>query len=849
MDHGWCSNLPDWLISGCANQATHLQVIQGTVVVRRTFGRSGPGKSASIHLYSSTSIDPANGKARLSEHATFKHGRKAKQNGESTIIYRIKFHVEPDFGVPGAFITKNHDTHEFFLISATLQLLGNKKIHFDCNSWVYPFSKTKCSRLFFSNACYLPNLTPEALRPLREEELHFLSGDGSGERKEWDRIYDYDCYNDLGSPDKGQDYARPVLGGSVKYPYPRRGRTGRPPSKKDPLTESRPEIIDLDIYVPPDERFSPQKMKEFISNSIEDVVHFLIPEAKTLLKNESTGSFQSFKGIHEMYSNNRNEELEGWITEKLKTLVPEELINEITHATKRQQLKFPTPQIIEKKEMAWKEDNEFGRQMLAGVNAAVIERLRIFPPISKDGKMSTIKASHLEGELDGLTVDEAMRQWRMYILDHHDYLFPFLERINKQGVCMYASRTLLFLRNDKTLKPVAIELSLPGSEDVEVVSRVFLPASTGTQASLWHLAKAHVVANDSGHHQLISHWLKTHAVVEPFIIATKRQLSVMHPIYRLLNPHFKDTMHINALARSILINSGGILEKTLFPGKISMELSSALYKNWNFREQALPNDLLKRHLALEDDESPTGVQLVFDDYPYGADGLEIWIAIKRWVGDYCRIYYISDDTILSDAELQAWWTEIQFEGHADKRNENWWYKMDNLADLIETLTTIIWIASAFHASVNFGQYGYAGYPPNRPTLCRRFIPIEGTVEFAEFLRDPDKYYLNLLPQRFEMTLGVALVEVLSRHSSEEVYLGQRRSLEWTDNEDVQKKFKNFSETLMDIERRVNERNKNPKLKNRLGPAEIPYTLLYPDTSNVSLKGGITGKGIPNSVSI
>ena len=90
--------------------------------------------------------------------------------------------------------------------------------------------------------------------------------------------------------------------------------------------------------------------------------------------------------------------------------------------------------------------------------------------------------------------------------------------------------------------------------------------------------------------------LRTHCCTEPYIIAANRQLSAMHPIYRLLHPHFRYTMEINALARESLINAGGIIESAFSPAKYSTELGSAAYNQlWRFDMEALPADLIRRY--------------------------------------------------------------------------------------------------------------------------------------------------------------------------------------------------------------------------------------------------------------
>ncbi|KAL4588334.1 hypothetical protein LXL04_001218 [Taraxacum kok-saghyz] len=820
------------------------------------------GKRISIKLISENHFESSNGSnGEIGKAAVLEDWvTKATPMAAGEASFSVTFEWEESMGVPGAFVIKNEHHSQFYLKTLTLERVpGHGVVRFVCNSWVYPAHRYKYERVFFANKAYLPCSTPEPLRRYREQELINLRGTGSGMLKRWDRVYDYAYYNDLGFPDKGPKYTRPVLGGSEEFPYPRRGRTGRKPTKTDPNSETRLCRLSLKIYVPRDERFNHVKFSDFLGYTVKSIGQVIRHEIKALF-NKTPNEFDSFKDILKLYEGGLKVPRRS--LSKIRKRVHLELVKELLRTDGEKPLTFPKPDVIKADTSAWRRDEEFGREMLAGVNPVVIRRLQVtseFPPSSKldreeyGDQTSSMRKEDLEPNMNGLTVPKALEQNKLFILDHHDALMPYLTRINSTASKIYATRTVLLLQHDGTLKPLAIELSLPNKPESEnypgCTSDVYTPCSDGVDATIWQLAKAYAAVNDSGYHQLISHWLNTHAVIEPFIIATNRQLSVLHPIYKLLKPHFRDTMNINALARQLLINARGFLERTVFPEKYAMEMSAVLYKNWVFTEQALPADLLKRGVAVEDPNEPHGLRLLIEDYPFAVDGLEIWSAIQTWVNEYCCVYYSSDDVVKEDSELQSWWTELITEGHGDKKDDPRWPKMQTRKHLIHTCTIIIWVASALHAAVNFGQYPYAGYLPNRPTVSRRFMPKKGSPEYTEAEKEPERAFLKTITSQLQTLLGVALIEILSRHSTDEIYLGQSESPYWTADTAAVQAFERFGEKLVEIEERIMMSNNDERLKNRIGPVKVSYTLLYPNTSDLSHEGGLTGKGIPNSISI
>ncbi|KAL2941040.1 Linoleate 13S-lipoxygenase 2-1 chloroplastic [Bienertia sinuspersici] len=211
-----------------------------------------------------------------SQKSTVKGYAHRSTTEDGLVKYEAELVIPPEFGEVGAILVENEHHKEMHLIDIHLNGLPFGSLQFICNSWVQPKFDNPEKRVFFTTKSYLPSQTPSGLKRLREKELEALRGDGTGERKSSERIYDYDTYNDLGDPDNDPELARPVLG--------------------DPSSESR----SSSVYVPRDEYFSELKQSQFGLKTVYSVLHAVVPSLETVMIDPEQG-FPYFTAIDSLF--------------------------------------------------------------------------------------------------------------------------------------------------------------------------------------------------------------------------------------------------------------------------------------------------------------------------------------------------------------------------------------------------------------------------------------------------------------------------------------------------------------------------------------------------------------------
>jgi len=279
-------------------------------------------------------------------------------------------------------------------------------------------------------------------------------------------------------------------------------------------------------------------------------------------------------------------------------------------------------------------------------------------------------------------------------------------------------------------------------------------------------------------------------------------------VHRLLHVHFHKTLSINQEARDYLIPKV-IDSVTSIGAKGAAELGGRVYSTWNFMESSFKKDLINR--GTYDPSQPVDKQSILPRYDFRDFGVPLYDIMHKYVSSMLNVFYNQTITVAADTEIQAWAHEIvtggKMKGFPDP--------IQDLDQLIEIVTQIIWTASAQHAAVNFQQFDILAWIPN--------LPLALFAEKWPTSKDQitQQLVFSMLPNFNTSARQIAAVTTLSalpEHWDTLLYAPH-----W-ENQQAQKVVDQFIADLKEYQTFVHEKNKGRKgLDNYvwMNPPQVP----------------------------
>lgn len=447
----------------------------------------------------------------------------------------------------------------------------------------------------------------------------------------------------------------------------------------------------------------------------------------------------------------------------------------------------------------WNEDVWFGNQRLVGCNPALIKLCTEIP--EKFG----VNEEMMKPVLNGETLASLMEKKRLFLID-----LTIIEDLkHKENFNICAPIALFMLNDEDQLMPIAIQLNQQKGPE----NPVFLPTD---EYYVWLMAKLWYNNADAAYHQAVLHLGLTHLLMEGVILAIHRNISVSHPIFKLMAPHTLFLMAINSKALKKLISEGGWVDKTMAIGvKGVYDLVGRCQKIWRFDLQGTPPAEFKSRNV----EDPK----ILPNYHFRDDSLLIYDIIRTYVTNYVNLYYENDKMLLDDWEIQNWAESlarkkseggIGLAGVPERDGKAGFYKID---DLVMVLSSIMYTCSAGHAAANFLQYSEYAYPPNYPSQIR-----------GEVIKDKkprtEKDIIQSLPDR-NTTLNVMTINyLLSKKTTNSLGYFE---IQYIHDPKALKVLAKFRDDLNAASIKIRKRNNNLR---------FPFEVLLPEN-------------IPNAISI
>ncbi|KAK3178121.1 hypothetical protein OEA41_000254 [Lepraria neglecta] len=379
----------------------------------------------------------------------------------------------------------------------------------------------------------------------------------------------------------------------------------------------------------------------------------------------------------------------------------------------------------------WYSDARFAQQHLSGVNPTTIEtapseKVKAYVDEAGKQKLEGMKKLLSEGR-DLLIQDYSYFREATGVTNEQVFMntVPELDANRKPtGKVAFryacASVVIFQLHEDGRLHPLAITLDYRGTLDksITIFNRRLNPDDKGDIDEKddwpWRYAKTCAQTADWARHEIAVHLVDTHMVEEAIIVATNRTIPEEHLLHQILSPHWFRTLALNAAARAILV-PGVIARLSGFGPSTAPEASRTFglvkwsYKNFNFQEKYIPNDLKKRGFNLEG----TGQGDKYRNYPYANCMSLLWGVIREFVTSVLATKYKSDKDVQDDPHISDWCKEIQTKGQIIT-----FPSITTVDQLNDAVTMCIHTASPQHTAVNYLQdYYYSFVPSKPPALC------------------------------------------------------------------------------------------------------------------------------------
>ena len=379
----------------------------------------------------------------------------------------------------------------------------------------------------------------------------------------------------------------------------------------------------------------------------------------------------------------------------------------------------------------WDDDKEFGRQTMNGLNPVMIKRIKEIPenfPVTFDD---------VRGELtNGQSLEEELKEGKIYLID-----YKILEGIPTGWKGMKESNdpdeklevapamALLYLNHQDDLVPIAIQLGQRPGPNCPVWTK-------NDSKEDWLLAKIWLRNADAQVAQIRTHLAYTHFFLEPFALAMHRCLAPVHPIYKMLKEHLRFVISINTLGREVLTAPGGSADVSLSVGHGSKGIQELLVKC--YKEMDWDDFDYKKHLQDRDVMDLPG-------YHHRDDSLKLWKVIKEFVQALVDNFYVDDQEVQEDMEIQDWARDVYENGFGkmkDLKHESLGIpsRLETKNDLTMYLQKIIFNGTVWHSFANFysfqwveldsnvpfpnQHFRYTRFAPNSPGVLNRGVPTE-----------------------------------------------------------------------------------------------------------------------------